>query len=125
MVQDWLETSHVHRIHWMLTSGPDLRQGVLEAGGRQLHHKSERKRRTNAGIGRVVLNCPSPLSMAHAQHAAALLRENESLALKPASSPPMTWSIRPYCFASSGDMYLSLSVSSSICMPNLISESFS
>lgn len=38
----------------------------------------------------------------------------KGLALNPASSPPMTWSIRPYCFASSGDIYLSLSVSSSI-----------
>ena len=34
---------------------------------------------------------------------------------KPASSPPMTWSMMPYRLASSGDMYLSRSVSSSIC----------
>ncbi len=33
----------------------------------------------------------------------------------PASSPPMTWSMMPYRLASSGDMYRSRSVSSSIC----------
>ena len=41
--------------------------------------------------------------------------ESRTLIWKPASSPPMTWSMMPYCLASSGDMYLSRSVSSSIC----------
>ena len=40
---------------------------------------------------------------------------HHTLNTKPASSPPMTWSMRPYCLASSGDMYLSRSVSSSSC----------
>lgn len=38
----------------------------------------------------------------------------------PASSPPMTWSIKPYCLDSNGDIYRSLSVSSSTCQVNLL-----
>ena len=50
------------------------------------------------------------------QHAVANGMQRRTVNLKPASSPPMTWSMRPYDFASSGDMYLSRSVSSSSCM---------